>query len=120
MKTTPLLVLAVLMMASSWAYAQNIEGRYWVNNQRHKPVVISHYQEQDYYVLLPRNAEGFVRFTDPTTLKGLWAKLKPRRKRSVQGAYTAVKQPDGSLAVRVITDTKQWTERWVPAPKEAP
>lgn len=120
MKTTPFLVFAVLMMVSSWAYAQNIEGRYWVNNQRHKPVVITHYQEQDYYVLSPRNAEGFVRFTDPTTLKGLWAKFKPRRKRSLQGAYTAVKLPDGSLAVMVTTDTKQWTERWVPAPKGTP
>lgn len=110
------LVIAGFAGISSSLLAQSIEGRYWVNNQRRKLVVVEHYQGQDFYVLQPKKSEGFVHLgSDQMVAKGLWAKFKPRRKRAVTGLYRVIKQADGSLAVTVVKGDKKWTEQWMPA-----
>lgn len=117
---TLLLVIAVFAGISSPLWAQGIEGRYWVNNQRRKLVVVEHYQGQDFYVLQPKKSEGFLHFgPDQSVAKGLWANFKPRKKRAVTGQYRVIKQADGSLAVTVVRGDTQWTEQWMPTQEPA-
>jgi hypothetical protein len=114
---TALFIFVIFSGISSSLQAQGIEGRYWINNQRSQPVVVEHYQGQEFYVLKPQKFEGFLRInTDQKVAKGLWALLEPQKKRAITGEFSAVRQTDGSLTVTMVQGNTTWTEQWMPAP----